>query len=80
MLAESVEELRTLQESGRLPAELDPACLIVMLMAAAMAPTTLPNVIEGVCGTDPRSPEFLEHFAGQVAALARLIGLGPDRA
>jgi hypothetical protein len=55
----------------------DPACLLVLLLAAAMATTTLPHVIEGVCGTDPRSPELVEHFADQVAVLARLIGLEP---
>jgi AcrR family transcriptional regulator len=77
-LAESVDELRALQQVGRLPAEVDPACLLVMLMAAAMATTTLPHVIEGVCGADARSPEFVEHFADQMAVLARLIGLGPD--
>jgi TetR/AcrR family transcriptional regulator len=75
MLAESVDELRALQAAGRLPAEVDPAALLVMLMAAAMATTTLPQVIEGVCGTDPTSPEFITHFADQVAVLARLIGL-----
>jgi TetR/AcrR family transcriptional regulator len=77
-LAGSVAELRALQEAGRLHPEVDPACLLVVLMAAAMAPTTLPQVIEGVCGADPRSPEFVEHFAGQVALIARLLGLGPD--
>ncbi|MEW9534235.1 TetR/AcrR family transcriptional regulator [Microbispora sp. NPDC049125] len=76
-LADSVDELRAVQESGRLPAEVDPACLLVMLMAAAMATTTLPQVIEGVCGTDPKSAGFVEHFADQVAVLARLIGLEP---
>jgi TetR/AcrR family transcriptional regulator len=79
LLAESVAELRALQEAGRLPAEVDPACLLVMLMAAAMATTTLPHVIEGVCGTDPRSPQLIEHFADQVAVLARLVGLEPAR-
>ncbi|MFI6521308.1 TetR/AcrR family transcriptional regulator [Spirillospora sp. NPDC050679] len=78
MLAGTVDELRALQEDGRLPAELDPAALLVMLMAAAMAPTTLPHVIEGVCGAGPGSPGFVEHFADQVAVLARLIGLDPD--
>jgi TetR/AcrR family transcriptional regulator len=77
LLADSVDELRALQESGRLPAEVDPACLLVMLMAAAMATTTLPHVIDGICGTDSKSPEFIEHFADQVAVLARLIGLEP---
>ncbi len=75
ILAESVGELRALRDSGRLPEEVDPACLLIMLMAAAMAPTTLPQVIEGVCGVDPRSPEFLAHFADQTAVLARLLGL-----
>jgi TetR/AcrR family transcriptional regulator len=74
-LAESVDELRRLQESGRLPADADPACLLVMLMAAAMATTTLPHVVEGVCGADPRSPEVVSRFADQVAVLARIIGL-----
>ena len=74
-LGEGVEELRALQADGRIPAELDPACLLVILMAAAMAPTTLPQVIEGVCGLDPRSAEFVEHFADQVAVLTRHIGL-----
>lgn len=60
-----------------LPAEMDPACLLVMLMAAVMATTTLPHVIEGVCDADPQSAEFVEHFAGQVAVIARLIGLEP---
>ncbi|SEF94632.1 DNA-binding transcriptional regulator, AcrR family [Nonomuraea solani] len=77
ILGETVAELRALRESGRLPAEVDPACLLVMLMGAAMATTTLPHVIEGVCGVDPRSPEFIAHFADQVAVLARLIGLDP---
>lgn len=78
MLAESVGEVRALQDAGRLPADADPACLLVMLMAAAMAPTSLPHVIEGVCGADPRSAEFIEHFADQVALLARHIGLTTD--
>jgi TetR/AcrR family transcriptional regulator len=77
LLSDSVDQLRALQRSGRLPSEVDPACLLVMLMAAAMATTTLPHVIQGVCDADPTSPEFVEHFADQVAVLARLIGLEP---
>ncbi|MFB9235044.1 TetR/AcrR family transcriptional regulator [Plantactinospora siamensis] len=77
-LAHGVDELRALQAAGRLPAEVDPACLLVIMMAAAMATTTLPHVIESVCHADPRSPEVVEHFADQVAVLARLLGLGDD--
>jgi len=76
MFAETIDELRKLQEAGKLPADLDPACLLVMLMAMTMAPTTLPHIIEGTCGVDPRSPEFLDRFAGQVAVLAKHLGLG----
>ncbi|MFI5776621.1 TetR/AcrR family transcriptional regulator [Nocardia sp. NPDC051570] len=70
-----VEQLRALHSDGRLPAEVDPGCLLIMLMAASMAPVTLPQIVEGVCGVDPGSPEFLTHFADQVALLGRLIGL-----
>ncbi|WP_436533344.1 TetR/AcrR family transcriptional regulator [Actinoplanes sp. HUAS TT8] len=75
MLGSTVTQLRARQEAGTLPAELDPVCLQIMLMAACMATTTLPHVIEGLCGADPRSPEFVEHFADQMALLARHIGL-----
>lgn len=71
----AVDEIRAKQEAGDLPAELDPACLMIMLMAAAMATTTLPHVIDGVCQVDSRSPEFIQHYADQVALLARTVGL-----
>jgi hypothetical protein len=57
-----------------LPAGLDPTAVMIMLMAAAMAPTTLPHVIEGVTGVDPRSPDFVRHYADQVAALVEHLG------
>ncbi|MGR6920277.1 TetR/AcrR family transcriptional regulator [[Actinomadura] parvosata] len=69
------ERLRARQEAGGLPAEVDPACLTVMLMAAAMATVSLPHVAAGVCGADPRDPEFVRHYADQVALVAGLLGL-----
>lgn len=77
LFAETIDKLKALQESGRLSADLDPACLVIMLMAMTMAPTTLPQIVAGVCGVDPRSPEFLERFADQIATLAVSLGLGP---
>ncbi|MFI5734763.1 TetR/AcrR family transcriptional regulator [Kribbella sp. NPDC051587] len=74
-LQRSVDQIRALQAAGTLPAELDPACLLVMLMGAAMATTTLPHVIEGLCQTDPRSPEFIQHYANQLALLTKHLGL-----
>ncbi|MFI1095917.1 TetR/AcrR family transcriptional regulator [Streptomyces sp. NPDC020917] len=74
-LSESVAGIRERQAAGALPPEIDPACLTVMLMAAAMAPVTLPHVIAGVCGDDPQSPEFVERFADQLALVVRRLGL-----
>jgi TetR/AcrR family transcriptional regulator len=44
-----------------------------------MAPTTLPHVIDAVCGVDSRSPEFVEHYADQLALITRLLGLDPTQ-
>ncbi|WP_312873389.1 TetR/AcrR family transcriptional regulator [Kibdelosporangium persicum] len=73
----TVDHIRELQAAGRLPDEVDPACLTIMLMAAAMATTTLPHVIEGVCQVDPKSPEFVDHYAEQLTLVTRLLGLEP---
>lgn len=72
-----IDHVRAQQESGRLSAEVDPACLTTILLAAAMATTSIPHVIEGACQVDPRSPEFIQHYAEQLAVLARLLGLDP---
>jgi AcrR family transcriptional regulator len=76
-LAGSVAQIRSLQEEGRLPDWVDPACLTVLLMAAAMAPVTLPHVVEGLTGAAADSPDFVRQYADQ---LARLIEhLGPEK-
>ena len=77
-LRRSVEEVRSLQESGRLPAELDPQCLIIMLIAAAMATVTLPHIVAGLCGADASSPSFLEHYADQIGIFSRHLGVDPQ--
>lgn len=74
-LRSSVDEVRSLQEAGRLPATLDPECLIIMLIAAAMATITLPHVIAGLCGVDAASPSFLEHYADQIGVFSRHLGV-----
>lgn len=74
-LSGAVDEFRQLRDAGKLPDGIDPAALMIMLMAAAMAPTTLPHVIEGICQVDPRSPEFVRHYADQLALIIRSLGL-----
>ncbi|MEV7093470.1 TetR/AcrR family transcriptional regulator [Amycolatopsis sp. NPDC051045] len=76
-LSGTVEQIAALKAEGRLPEWVDPACLTVLLMAAAMAPVTLPHVVDGLTGTDGDSPEFVRQYADQ---LARLIEhLGPEQ-
>jgi AcrR family transcriptional regulator len=79
-LQSGVEDFRERQHAGQLPEGVDPACLMVMLMAAAMATTTLPHVIEGICQADPHSPEFVHHYADQLAKVVGLLGLDPEKA
>jgi AcrR family transcriptional regulator len=76
-LAGTVAQIAALKAEGRLPEWVDPACLTVLLMAAAMAPVTLPHVVGGLTGTAGDSPEFVRQYADQ---LARLIEhLGPEK-
>ncbi|WP_018681401.1 TetR family transcriptional regulator [Actinokineospora enzanensis] len=71
-----VDAVRARQAEGALPSDVDPECLVVMLMAAAMAPVTLPQVFAGLCDVDPRSAEFLHRYAEQMAVVTRMLGLG----
>lgn len=75
MLADTVAEIRARQAAGEVSKDFDPAALTVILMAAAMVTTTLPHIVDGVCGTDADSPVIVEHFADQVATLAKALGL-----
>jgi TetR/AcrR family transcriptional regulator len=73
-LAGTVAHIESLKAEGRLPEWVDPACLTVLLMAAAMAPVTLPHVIEGLTRTGPGAPEFVRQYADQLAKLVEHLG------
>jgi AcrR family transcriptional regulator len=73
-LAGTVTQIEALKAEGRLPEWVDPACLTVLLMAAAMAPVTLPHVVDGLTGTDGDSPEFVRRYADQLAKLVEHLG------
>lgn len=75
-LAGAVDQITAMKADGRLPDWVDPASLTVLLMAAAMAPVTLPNVVEGLTGQDPASPEFVRQYADQLARLIEHLGPG----
>ncbi|MER6666875.1 TetR/AcrR family transcriptional regulator [Amycolatopsis japonica] len=75
-LGGTVEQITQLRKSGKLPEWVDPECLTVMVMAAAMGPVTLPHIIEGLVQTDPESPEFVERYADQLAQLVEYLNSG----
>ncbi|HEY3479296.1 MAG TPA: TetR/AcrR family transcriptional regulator [Streptomyces sp.] len=66
-LSGTVAQISAMQAEGRLPAWVDPASLTVLLMAAAMAPVTLPHVVEGLSDADPDA--FARQYADQLARL-----------
>lgn len=70
-LQRQVEYVRARQAAGDFPADLDPAFLLVIFMAASSAALALPRVVRAVTGQDPNSAEFAEAYGEQ---LARLVG------
>ncbi|MEU8631720.1 TetR family transcriptional regulator [Amycolatopsis sp. NPDC048633] len=73
-LAGTVEQIAAMKADGKLPEWVDPACLTVLLMAAAMAPVTLPHITEGLTRTAADSPEFVRRYADQLARLVEHLG------
>ncbi len=70
-LRTQVERLKARQSAGELPADLDPACLLLALTAAASATVFMPQLVRRITGEDPASETFTEHYADQLARLIR---------
>ncbi|MEU3622243.1 TetR family transcriptional regulator [Amycolatopsis coloradensis] len=70
-LQRQVEYVQARQAAGDFPADLDPAFLLVIFMAASSAALALPRVVRAVTGQDPNSAEFADAYGEQ---LARLVG------
>ncbi|MFD2469160.1 TetR/AcrR family transcriptional regulator [Amycolatopsis silviterrae] len=66
-----LEYMRARQEAGDFPSDVDPKALLLMLMAAASAPMSLPRIARALTGEDPSSAEFVEYYAEQLARLTR---------
>jgi TetR/AcrR family transcriptional regulator len=64
-----VDDLRRRQEAGELAPDLDPAHVLVMLFAATLAPTLLPQIVRRVTGQAADSPGFLNAYAEQLGRL-----------
>jgi TetR/AcrR family transcriptional regulator len=64
-----VNDVAARQAHGELPADLDPAYLLLALISAASAGVVLPNLVRSITGDDPESPEFHHRYAEQLARL-----------
>ncbi|MFC5179850.1 TetR/AcrR family transcriptional regulator [Actinomadura harenae] len=63
---EDLSDLRRRQAEGELASDLDPAMVMLMMMAAVSIPTTMPNLVRYVAGMDATSPEFRARYADQL--------------
>jgi TetR/AcrR family transcriptional regulator len=72
-LQRQLEYIRTRQEAGDFPADVDPAALMLVLMAAASASLAFPRVARALTGRDPKSAEFADDYAEQLARIVRAL-------
>jgi AcrR family transcriptional regulator len=60
---EMVEELQRRQRAGELADDLDPAYVLLMLFAAALAPTVIPQIARQLTGLSADSSKFQAAYA-----------------
>jgi len=63
---EMVDDLRRRQHAGELADDLDPAYVLLLLFAAALAPTVIPQIARRFTGLDVDSPTFQAAYAEQL--------------
>jgi len=63
---EMVDDLRRRQRAGELADDLDPAYVLLLLFAAALAPTVIPQIARRFTGLDGDSPTFEAAYAEQL--------------
>jgi TetR/AcrR family transcriptional regulator len=72
-----VEDVSRRQRSGELAADLDPRYILVLLFAAALAPTVLPQVTRRVTGLAADSPAFLDAYGEELRKVIDRLGADP---
>jgi TetR/AcrR family transcriptional regulator len=68
---EDLSDIERRQAEGQLAADLDPAAVMVAVMAMVSAPVANPLAVRHVFGLDPSSPEFQERYAEQLRRIVR---------
>lgn len=64
-----VEDIRRRQRDGQLAADLDPATVLLVLFAAALAPTLLPQIVRRITGRPPGATDFLTDYRDQLRVI-----------
>jgi AcrR family transcriptional regulator len=66
-LLDLVDQTRKRQARGEIRDDLDAGALTLAFFAAAVAPELFPQLAAAFTGADPASPEFIDHYADQLA-------------
>ena len=81
-LLDLVDETRKRQARGEIRDDLDVGALTLAFFAATIAPELFPQLAAAFTGADPASPEFIDHYADQLArviyAIAEPAESGPQ--
>ena len=71
--AEDLSGTRARQQRGELPADIDPAVLRLVLLAAVAAPVVFPDQARKLFGTAPDDPGFEARYASGLRRLIRYL-------
>jgi TetR/AcrR family transcriptional regulator len=72
-----VEETRRKQARGEIRDDLDAGAVTLAFFAATIAPEVLPGLAAIVTGADPASPQFIDHYADELARMVHAIAEAP---
>ncbi|WP_327085952.1 TetR/AcrR family transcriptional regulator [Nonomuraea sp. NBC_01738] len=70
-----VAELAERQKHGELADDLDPACVLLAMIGAGVAPVLLPHMANAICGADAQSPQFVAHYTEQMRRIAQRLAI-----
>jgi TetR/AcrR family transcriptional regulator len=76
-LVQLVEKLRLRQKNGEIGDDFDVGALSLALLAACIAPATLPEFARAFVGLDPSCTAFRDLYAGQLARIMASLA-GPE--
>lgn len=75
-LKEEVADIAARQARGEIDASLDPAALLLILMAAGAAPAVYPQLVRGLFAVAADSPDFIERYTAELAKVVRALRPG----